>query len=530
MKKRQHMYGRFSEELQVSKETAKRIVDRIYEKELDATQLARVLWKLQNWLVKKNIRELFEKLTDDQIDETITEIMVEDQRMRTGPCEVQCYNFKEERSLWIFNEIDSSIFKEYKAGDTIEMQIMRTGKWNHPLYGEVNITREVLDDVVNNFKENKRGIKIVADENHEDNHKALAIFEDVFQKGKDAVYSVLKLTKKGADLLTEGAYMYFSPEILWEKTDEESGETVENLLIGGAFTNRPFFKAMEPFMANEAAAQRTKDNSPASSYIFINQPHMKTILELLAQFSELTTITKAQRDELKAAYDKLAPEDKHAEMTAAIDGALAKFNEETVTPPATEPAKADNADDGEGAADGAADGADDGEQGEGDDSEKAKSEEEKKAEADDADPKTEKPKTEESIKASEDKMISIKMSEYNLLKERGAANSTKIREVRAQLSESKATSLAFSETNPDGVILPKDVPTVASFAASLSEAQEKQFFSIIEKFQGVSTRELGTGADGGAQNYSEEDKNYYIQKFGYSEEEAIKHAKEAFKQ
>ena len=141
--------------------------------------------------------------------------------------------------------------KVFEAGDKVQIQIMRSGKWSHPMYGEINITPEVLTDVKKNFDEQARGIDLAVDENHESNHKALGWFRELTKKGKDSLFATIELTKKGAELLSEGAYKYFSPEIVFNKQDEESGKSIKNLLIGGAFTNRPFFKAMQPLLASE---------------------------------------------------------------------------------------------------------------------------------------------------------------------------------------------------------------------------------------------------------------------------------------
>lgn len=81
---------------------------------------------------------------------------------------------------------------------------------------------KVLKEVKQNFDNNERGIELAVDENHEGNHKALAWYRKLTIKGKDALFATVELTKKGAELLTEGAYKYFSPEIVFKKIDEET--------------------------------------------------------------------------------------------------------------------------------------------------------------------------------------------------------------------------------------------------------------------------------------------------------------------
>jgi hypothetical protein len=52
---------------------------------------------------------------------------------------------------------------------------------------------------------------------------------------------------------------------------------VRNLLIGGAFTNRPFFKKMEGVMASECSSQQQEDKT----FLFVFENPMEKFQELL---------------------------------------------------------------------------------------------------------------------------------------------------------------------------------------------------------------------------------------------------------
>lgn len=63
-----------------------------------------------------------------------------------------------EQTAYFFENL-SAIFeehKEFKAGDQVKIQIMRTGNWQHPLYGQVKVTNKTIDDVITNFKTKSR--------------------------------------------------------------------------------------------------------------------------------------------------------------------------------------------------------------------------------------------------------------------------------------------------------------------------------------------------------------------------------------
>ena len=82
-----------------------------------------------------------------------------------------------------------------KEGDIVDIQIMKVGKWKHPVYGDVVVTEKTLNEIKENFDKDKRGIELAVDENHEGNHKAMAWYQEVYKKGSKSLFAKLKLTK-----------------------------------------------------------------------------------------------------------------------------------------------------------------------------------------------------------------------------------------------------------------------------------------------------------------------------------------------
>jgi phage I-like protein len=52
------------------------------------------------------------------------------------------------------------------------------------------------------------------------------------QEDNTKLFAKIELTQLGAEKLARGEYKYFSPEIIWQTTDDETGEPITNLLIG----------------------------------------------------------------------------------------------------------------------------------------------------------------------------------------------------------------------------------------------------------------------------------------------------------
>lgn len=470
----------FSDDVLVSKDKAKEILDIIYDMGLDARDLSYVISRIREYIVHNMLADIIQEMDQDKIKDLITQISVEilnpevaindscgDQEAYTANADV----------AWFFSAFQEH--KTYGAGDMVEVQIMRIGKRNHPSYGEIEVTADTLVDVKKNFEENKRGIELAVDENHEDDHKALAWYKELFIIG-DGLYAKLELTKAWADLLTQWAYKYFSPEIIMKKVDEESGEVITNLLIGGAFTNRPFFKMMDPIKANESSEasnqQQAKGNETTNHiYLYNANKHMNKFLKLAKQFGAKEVITKDELAEVQAVFAELSDDEKANIKTKAVyESVCAKFNEEETTEEAAaetvEETKVDESTE-----------------------EAATTEETEEAKEDEtvaADGET--------VAATEAKdTVVVKANEYEALKAMQTDHNRLLHEAKVTATKQKVAGFAFNETTKKGVLLPKHTDAVVEFAAGLSDAMQAKFFAILENVQTTKFSVLAKGELGG---------------------------------
>jgi len=512
--------AKFSEENNLPKEVALKVINALYEKWQDGKQFERLVWRMETFLRKNALPDLMKKMTPEQVGLLVDDMIADDSR----ECAVNesriCCNEKDNFTVWWFSDI-GAIFAEktFESGDTVELQIARVGKWNHPLYWQIEITKESIDEMKKNFDSNVRGVDLAVDENHDPQHKALGWFREVTKKGKDTLFATIELTKKGAEVMTEGAYKYFSPEIVFNKKDEETGEITRNLLLGGAFTNRPFFKAMQPLLANEdgvssdAANQHQKigefTDSASDNILFFNtSKSMKTLLELLAKFCEVQTISKDELAQVTAAFAEVKPEFITPEMTAAVDEIKAKFTEEAADPaapaavdpatpadpapvdPATDPAPADPTKVDPAPAD--------------------------------TDPASAPADTsEKKVEANEKGEVTLQFSEYESLKNLASEAWKLVREARKHKLEKSVEGLVFSESNKVGVAVPKNKQEIVDFALSLSEKQSDKFLSIIGGLQTIAAGEIGH-SEGGA-SFSEEEAEkvaFFTEKMWMTQDEA----------
>jgi len=147
---------------------------------------------------------------------------------------------------------------QYSATSVVE--IMRTGQWEHPLYGPISIMESDLDGFIANFFANVRGIDIAVDQEHKPEAGAMGWFKKLWKVPRDdgdgfSLQAEIQWTYQGESLIRDGIYRYFSPEFTNEWKDPESGRIYKNVLFGGALTNRPFIKNMDPILLSEGVME-----------------------------------------------------------------------------------------------------------------------------------------------------------------------------------------------------------------------------------------------------------------------------------
>ena len=134
-----------------------------------------------------------------------------------------------------------------------QIEIMRTGKWDHPLYGKFKITESTMDSIILNFNNKVRGVDIAFDLEHGDtDHKTEAVcWVKKLIKAGNRLLAEVDWTDFGKEKIKSKSFKYFSPEFRFEYEDNETGKKYNNVLLGGGLTNRPFIKNMNPIMLSE---------------------------------------------------------------------------------------------------------------------------------------------------------------------------------------------------------------------------------------------------------------------------------------
>jgi hypothetical protein len=141
-----------------------------------------------------------------------------------------------------------------KFDDVGWIHALPIGKYEHPVYGELEFTPEKVNDFALSVKNRVRGIDPDIDYDHKaTDGKAAGWVKDAKVEG-DGLHLQVEWTKAASEAIKNGEYKYFSPEFDDEWTDGK-GQKHTNVLFGGALTNRPFLKDLLPVNLSELAAQ-----------------------------------------------------------------------------------------------------------------------------------------------------------------------------------------------------------------------------------------------------------------------------------
>lgn len=357
-------------------------------------------------------------------------------------------------------------FAEPEAGSkTSEIEILKTGVWNHPAYGKMKITQETLEEMIQHFEDKlRKGVYIteghpVADEEL----PAVGWVKSLVQKGSDTLTAVIEWTDKGMELLKSKAYKFFSPEFYFTFEDPETRERFNNVLTGGALTNKPYFKSLEAIVLSEQFLI-SKSKVMELEKIIAKEPseltaEEKTFLISMKEDLDADTIKKFSLDEGgESEEEKKSREEKEATDKAEADK-RAEVEKATADAKAKEEADA-----------------------------KAKAEAEEKAKGGGGEEKEEEAEKQfaEKVKASEAKIAGLEKEVGELKQEKKKASVDNI-----------VGKLVCSEENKNGVILLKSKDKVSEFAMSLNEDQMAKFEEIMKELPKANVfGEIGSGKDG----------------------------------
>lgn len=375
-------------------------------------------------------------------------------------------NQKTRTAPFVFPIDISNLKFDEKGKPEKEIQVLPTGKWNHPAYGPIIIDASDITEFKNNFDKGlRKDIPITEGHQFMEEKPAVGWFSELIDRGSQGLFATVEWTQKGITLLQEKAYKYFSPEFYSEYEDPQSREIHANVLVGGALTNKPYFKELKAVVLSEQTINKPfyqfNDNT-----MDIKEIAKKNVEEL----------SEEEKSFLKDNKDQLSPEELSKFGSVFEDESGNDGDGDSKEGEGKEGKGNDNPESKEGGNDGGNN--DDGGKGEGE-----------------GEPQGNDPK--DPAQASEHGTVKVNAAEYAALKSMANKGAKAFDDLRQTKIKTEASELVFSEQNSQGKVLPKDEQKVFSFMLGLTEAQRKAFAEIVK---GIPTSRLfgeaGSGDDG----------------------------------
>ena len=124
---------------------------------------------------------------------------------------------------------------------------MRVGTFFSDENGKLNITKDMLQNMVKNFSERVRGVDLAIDYKHEADDVAAGWIKRLYLLNDDKeLWATVKWTPKGSRILADKEFRYLSADFHLDFKHNETKKTHGPTLFGAGLTNRPVIKDMEP--------------------------------------------------------------------------------------------------------------------------------------------------------------------------------------------------------------------------------------------------------------------------------------------
>jgi phage I-like protein len=175
------------------------------------------------------------------------------------------------------------------------IQAMPLGRWDHPVHGPIQVTLERVQRFAANVNAGVRGQDLDIDYDHKKLTTEAAGWIRQAEARSDGLWLFIDWTKSAADKIKEKAFRYFSPEFQDEWKHPASGMKFKDVLFGGALTNRPFLKGIQPINLAEYSSTGLPSNDNSNSGGNMN----RELLELLAKLHGVEFDDKTSDDDLQ---------------------------------------------------------------------------------------------------------------------------------------------------------------------------------------------------------------------------------------
>lgn len=144
-------------------------------------------------------------------------------------------------------------FAEAGTSEVAWVEALVPNTYVHPVFGNVEITKDKLNNFAKNFHDGVRGQEIATNYEHgadtAKGNKASGWIKDAKVDG-DKLLLGINFTETARDEITKNEWKYFSLEWEDDYTHTVGGSKHKDVIVGGGLTNRPIAKGMKSLPLN----------------------------------------------------------------------------------------------------------------------------------------------------------------------------------------------------------------------------------------------------------------------------------------
>jgi phage I-like protein len=210
----------------------------------------------------------------------------------------------------------SRLFAEEASSEIpSEIQVLPCGEWNHASYGPMKIAPADIAEMKKNFDDGVR-LDVPITAGHDNGMSggelpAVAWFTELIDKGYEGLWAKVQFNERGKAHLLGREFKYFSAEFFATYSNPTDGHVYKNVLSGGALTNNPFFKEMQPVAAFSEKGIFSHDfNNEQNDMLILENVVKMSLSEMTQEHKDFLIANKAQLTaEQKVAFKEIVGED-----------------------------------------------------------------------------------------------------------------------------------------------------------------------------------------------------------------------------
>ena len=152
-------------------------------------------------------------------------------------------------------------------GKVSDVEVLRVGNIYH---GGIKVTSKMLDDYVQNFKDNVYGTDLQVNLTHNRGDEAAGWIQDLYRDG-DKLIAKVEWTELGEEKITKKLFRYVSSELAPSIQHHLTGKSIANVFIGLGLTNTPAMKGQAALALSESLELKFNQNKMTKQDIKLNE-------------------------------------------------------------------------------------------------------------------------------------------------------------------------------------------------------------------------------------------------------------------